>query len=371
MRRNKSGLPKYCSWNTDRHDKRRVRFRKDGFSSYLTGTPWSEDFMREYAVALDGVTAQAANVGAARTRAGSFDALCVSYYRSHDFLNLKDITKADRRGIIESFRRLYGDLPVDKLKRKNVKDIVAAKANIVDGRANTPAAANSLLKVLRLLLNYAVSIDMIAANPAIGVKPYRVRSEGFHAWSEDEIAKFEARHPVGTKARLALGLLLYTAQRRSDVVAMGWQHVVGDAIKVKQGKTGTQLAIPIHPELRPILAATERTGLMFLMSGREAPFSAHGFGNLFKEQCRAAGLSHCSAHGLRKSAATRLANAGCTSDQIKAITGHKSLAEVAHYTRTADQQRLARQALELQLGAEGERVLSNLPVRLDKESKKS
>jgi integrase len=370
MRRNKSGLPKYCSFNADHHGRVRIRFRKNGLSVYLTGTPWSEDFMRQYAEALDGVKAQQTEIGAKRTKPGSFDALCVSYYRSHDFLNLKDITKADRRGIIENFRKLHGDKPVAKLQRAHVKDIVAAKANIFDGRANTPTAANSLLKVLRLLLNYAVSIDMIAANPAIGVKPYRVRSEGFHAWSEDEIAKFEARHPVGTKARLALGLLLYTAQRRSDVVAMGWQHVVGDAIKVKQAKTGTQLAIPIHPELRLILAATERSGLMFLMSERGARFSAHGFGNWFKEQCRVAGVPHCSAHGLRKSAATRLANAGCTSDQIKAITGHKSLAEVAHYTRTADQQRLARQALELQLGAEGERGLSNLSARLDKGGKK-
>jgi integrase len=371
MLRTKSGLPKHCAWNTDQHGKRRVRFRKAGFSTYLTGTPWSEDFMRQYAAALDGVKEQQTDIGAKRTKPGSFDALCVSYYRSHDFLNLKDITKADRRGIIENFRKLHGDKPVAKLKRAHINDIVAAKANIVDGRATTPAAANSLLKVLRLLLNYAVSIDLIAANPAIGVKLYRVRSEGFHAWTEDEIAQFEARHPVGTKARLALGLLLYTAQRRSDVVAMGWQHVVGDAIKVKQGKTGTALAIPIHPELSLILAATERTGLMFLMSERGAPFSAHGFGNWFKEQCRHAGLPHCSAHGLRKSAATQLANAGCTSDQIKAITGHRSLAEVAHYTRTADQQRLARQALEMQLGAEGERGLSNLANQVGQQGKKS
>jgi hypothetical protein len=50
MRRTKSGLPKHCSWNEDQHGKRRVRFRKGGFSTYLTGTPWSDDFMRQHAV---------------------------------------------------------------------------------------------------------------------------------------------------------------------------------------------------------------------------------------------------------------------------------------------------------------------------------
>jgi integrase len=79
------------------------------------------------------------------------------------------------------------------------------------------------------------------------------------------------------------------------------------------------------------------------MTEKGAPFTPAGFGNWFRDQCNAAGLRQCSAHGLRKAAA-RLANAGCSSDQIKAITGHRSLAEVAHYTRAADQRRLARQA---------------------------
>jgi hypothetical protein len=78
--RTKNGLPKHCCWNTDRHGRRRVRFRKAGVSIYLVGTPWSEDFMRQYAAALDGVKAQASNIGAARTKPGSFDALCVSYF---------------------------------------------------------------------------------------------------------------------------------------------------------------------------------------------------------------------------------------------------------------------------------------------------
>jgi hypothetical protein len=35
-----------------------VRFRKNRFTTYLTGTPWSEDFMRQYARALDSVKVQ-------------------------------------------------------------------------------------------------------------------------------------------------------------------------------------------------------------------------------------------------------------------------------------------------------------------------
>src|SRR5262249_11148250 len=107
----------------------------------------------------------------------------------------------------------------------------------------------------------------------------------------------------------------------------------------------------------------------FLVTERGAPFTSAGFGNWFRERCNEAGLSQCSAHGLRKAAATRLANAGCSTDQIKAITGHKSLSEVARYTRAADQQRLARQAMNT-LRAEQEQKLSNRPTRLDKAGSK-
>ena len=116
MLRTKSGLPKHCSWNTDHHGKRRVRFRKAGFTIYLTGTPWGEAFMRAYAAALDGLKAQTTGErGAARTIPGSLNALCVSYYRSPDFKALRSSTQVMRRYIIESFRKEHGNNPVNRL----------------------------------------------------------------------------------------------------------------------------------------------------------------------------------------------------------------------------------------------------------------
>jgi integrase len=110
----------------------------------------------------------------------------------------------------------------------------------------------------------------------------------------------------------------------------------------------------LHPKLKAALASVPRTNLTFLVTEWGRPFTAAGFGNWFRDRCNEAGLRHCSFHGLRKAAATRLANAGCTAEQIKARTGHKSLAEVGRYTKAADQERLARQALAIQLGAESE-----------------
>ena len=363
MLRTKSGLPKHCGWNLDREDgTRRVRFRKNGFSVYLTGIPWSPEFMARYALALQGVQAQACEVGAQRTVAGSFDALVVSYYRSPEFRRLKPSTQRMRRNITERFRNEHGSKPVRLLGRSHINEIIARKAS-------TPEAANNLLKVLRVLLQHAVEISMITTNPTIGVKGYRNGGEGIPIWKETEVAQFEAAHPIGTKPRLAFELLLGTGQRRGDVVRMGWQHLQSGCIAVRQEKTNTPLLIPVDAHLADALAALPRTNMTFLVTEFGKPFTSAGFGNWFRDRCDEAGLPQCSAHGLRKLAATRLANAGCSTDQIKAITGHKSLSEVARYTRAADQARLARQAIGM-MRADREQKLSSKLNPLDKTGSK-
>ena len=368
IKRTKTGLPKHCGWNIDQHGRKRVRFRKAGFSTYLTGTPWSDDFMRAYGNALEKIKTQRSEIGVSRTIPGSFDALCVSYYRSPEFRGLKASTQAVRRNIIERFRALHGNKPLKGLRRAHVKDIIGAKAE-------TPEAANNLLKVLRVLLDHAVDQEMIDSNPAMGVKRYRSRGEGIEAWTEDAVAQYRARHPVDTRAGMALELLVQTMQRRSDVIRMGWQHMALDeqgepVIRVRQEKTETLLLLPIHPRLEKALAALPRTNMTFLVTDRGAPFTPAGFGNWFRKQCDLAGLPTLSAHGLRKFALTQAANLGGTHEQLKAFGGHRSDSSLAPYLRTANQQQLARQLLNLIVGAEGEQKLSNLETRLDKTAAK-
>jgi integrase len=347
MLKTRSGLPKHCSWNTDQRGVRRVRFRKSGYSTYLTGTPWGEDFMRVYAAALEGVKALQRDIGAARTTPGSFNSLCVSYYRSPEFRGLKASTQATRRNIVERFRNEHGEKPLRRLERKHIKEIIGAKAD-------TPGAANNLLKVLRLLLSYAVDAGMLAANPAIGVRGYKLSGDGHHTWTEAEVAQFEAFHPVGTPARLAFALMLYTAARVGDVARLGWQDVKAERITMRQEKTGQPLALKMHPELVRTLASAPKTNLTFLVGPRGAPYTGKYLSLWFARQCHRAGLPQCTAHGLRKTAATRLSNAGASVDHIRALTGHKTTKEVERYTRERDQARLQEQALDLQLRAERE-----------------
>ncbi|MBX9747531.1 MAG: tyrosine-type recombinase/integrase [Hyphomonadaceae bacterium] len=180
-------------------------------------------------------------------------------------------------------------------------------------------------------------MELIKANPADGIKPIRTEG-GFAEWPEEVIAQFEERWTLGSKPRLALDLLVYTGQRRSDVVQMARANIRDGAIRVVQVKTGAPLWLPIHPRLAQSIAAASPTGLFLLMTEYGRPFSAAGFGNWFRAQCDAAGIEKgYSAHGLRKAAGRRLADAGATAHQIMAVLGHRSLSEATRYTRGADQ----------------------------------
>ncbi|MBF0857632.1 tyrosine-type recombinase/integrase [Gluconobacter sp. LMG 31484] len=211
----------------------------------------------------------------------------------------------------------------------------------------SPTTANRMLRLLSMLMEHAIHMGWAESNPTAGVPRMKIKSDGIHSWTDDEIARYEARWPSGTRERLALALLLYTGQRRSDVVKMGPSSVSANGIHLRQQKTGTELVIPIHEQLRIELDREQSNGAgTFLTTERGRPMSVNNFYNQFIDWCREAGLPPgCSPHGLRKAAARRLAEAGCTTHQIAAITGHRSLSEVARYTRAAEQVELARSAI--------------------------
>jgi len=148
------------------------------------------------------------------------------------------------------------------------------------------------------------------------------------------VAQFRARHGLGSTSRLALELIVNLCQRRSDVVRLGPQHLQNGMICVRQKKTKMEkldrtLWIPILPELQAALDATPCGALTFIVTGARVPFTEKGFGGRFHQWCRQADMpTQCSSHGLRKLGLVRLAEEGCTTDELKAISGHRNAAEL-------------------------------------------
>lgn len=200
-----------------------------------------------------------------------------------------------------------------------------------------------VVKITNMLMAYAVDNGYRRDNPATKIKLFKL---GEHrAWSDEECATFEARWPAGSMQHRAYMLAKFTGQRCGDIASMTRAHRKDGAIRVIQQKTGAEVWVPEHRKLAAELALGG--GHMSLLTKPDgAAFDARGLSVWFGEAIEAAGLpDECVMHGLRKTAACMLADAGCSAHQIASVTGHKSLAEVERYTKAADQKRLATAAI--------------------------
>jgi integrase len=314
--------------------------------------------MAAYEAANAGNDVRRPQVGANRTASGTVNAIVASYLdctpaSTSPFKTLAPETQRTRRNILENFREKHGDKRVFRAESSGGKTMLLTREHmqkIINEKAATPFAQRNLLNTLRAMFQWALSEGRVPDDPTLGVKRKKVKTTGYKTWSEAEIERFEAKHPIGSKERLAFALILYTGQRRSDVVKMGRQHLYDGLMTIDQKKTEgapeAHLEIPIHPKLREIINATPNGHMTFVVTHFGKPYTANGFGNWFREICDDADCPDVSAHGLRKATARRLAEIGCSAHEIKSITGHGSLSEVQRYADAADRKRLAKSAMK-------------------------
>lgn len=329
------GLPNIDRFK-DRHGRERHYYRPPGGKRVPLPDPGDPGFRAAYHAAAGG---KREPIGKRAAPAGTFAKLIAEYYASSDFRGMRASSQVVVRSSLEAFARDHGHRAVADLERKHV-------SRIIGDMAEKPGAANNLLRRLRTLMAFAIANGYRADDPTAKVKAYKPGHH--HTWTEDELAQYEARWPVGTRERTAYALALYTGQRRGDIARMTWRDYdeAAGVIHVVQQKTGAKLEIPVHARLREMLATWPREHLMIFVTDRGAPFAPAGFGLFVAAAIDAAGLpDRCVLHGLRKAAARRLAEAGCSTKQIAAVTGHQSLQQIENYTRAAAQRVLATAAI--------------------------
>lgn len=348
-------LPKYCVEYKVR-GKPYVYFRRGDQSVRLRELPGSDEFNAEYRALLAGEALPEPKTPAQGAAEQTFAWLCLRYMASSEFGELDPRTQRVRRQILQSCideptkegaKTIVGSLPLGRFIPKVV-------SVLRDRKRDFPEAANGRVKAIRAVYKWAClpEVEIAHENPARDVQYLKPKNrEGFHTWTLDEVEQFETRHPIGTKARLALALGLYTFQRRSDIHRIGRAHERNNGaelhftqFKGRNKEHPVTMTIPVLPELRAVLDATPLGDMVYLVNQHGVPFSAAGFGNWFRKRCDEAGLPQCSAHGLRKAAATRMAENGATPHEIQAWTGHRTLKEVVRYTQAAEQRKLAKSA---------------------------
>jgi integrase len=331
--------------------------RRKGFPLVpVKGKPGSPEFMESYRAAFTGTDSNVPASAPTQAIKHTWRWLCQRYMESAEFRQLAESTRGQRKSVLEGTweeplkpgsRDLMGDCPLSVFGAKHIRVLR-------DRRADMPDAANHRVKFIGYVYTWALEAepDLVNSNPARDVGKLKVKPGGYHTWTLAEVQQYEERHPIGTKARLALAIFMFTGVRRSDAVKLGQPSVHAGQIQWTETKDENnnpkERDIPLLPQLKEIIDATPVVGTTtWLVTDFGKPFSVAGFGNKMRQWCNQAGLPHCSAHGLRKAGATIAAENGATAHQLMSIFGWETLKQVEKYTRKARAKRLAREAMHL------------------------
>lgn len=347
----------------DRHDNERWYYRVKGQPKVrLRETPGTEAFEREYAAAVLGVPYVKAGElpvvvrTGKRAAPGSFRWL-VEQYMTRAVANQAPHTRSRKRLVLDEICRetclskngdkMVGDFAYRQLELKHI-------ALLRDQKPGRPEAANNRIKILSAMWEWAIEAGLAKENPARGCKKMPSNAEGHHTLTEDEIAQFEKVHQPGTKAHLAFMIFRFTGLRVCDVAVFGRQHIYvgktrdGDdelRFRITPKKTGSTTAVvvdmPVLDPLADAIAAQPLTDMTFLMTEFGKPFTEKGLGNKMRDWFDAAGLKHCSSHGIRKADATIAAENGATGHQLMGMLGWTSLKQAEKYTRKAQRKKMA------------------------------
>lgn len=353
----KLDLP-YLFSDVDRHGNVRWYVRKKIGGKHrrirLTKPPGSPTFMSEYQAALDRLTGAPGPAKADQSHVGTLGWLVHQYHQAHEFTSTDKRQQRMRTLVMRSMldeptkpgsKFKFADCPIAKFTADHVRLLRNRKQD-------KPAAANRRVAELRKMFAWGVEEcgAWLKKNVAAEVKGLKREVKGFIAWTEEDVAQFEAKWPIGTMPRMAFAIMLFTGVRRSDAVLLGPPMVEDGSITFMPQKTRRQkkvLTLPILDVLQQVLNQTPHGLKTWLVHKKGETFTAAGFGGWFRDRCDEAGLPHCTAHGVRKIAAETVAENGATEKQMMDLFGWTKADLAAYYTRKANQKKIASGAMHM------------------------
>jgi integrase len=385
-------LPKYTWAEMDCRCNIRIYFRrmKGGRKTRMRAEPISGQFWTDYGTLMEGGTLAATTVtGKLNSVAPALlqikprtigwliqDYLTKSiHYTMPPPNGLDESTRRARRGILMSILderskdgTPFGEIPLEEFRTQAIKKLRDRKVRVIleqpvpdDGQTAEDVepvektlgieAANGRVKALRQVLAHGIEEHGLERNWAREVSYLRSNSEGHETPTLEDLEQFEKTHPIGTKAHLCYGLMLFTSSRVSDAQQLGHRHIQGGWLHFRQKKNENRkpidVEIPILPPLRRILDTSELGSWHFLETEFGKPFTVKGLGNKMRDWLDEAGLQHLTSHGLRKACTVKLVQMKCTPHQIMAITGHTTMKEIERYTRKFLKREAAQQVNEM------------------------
>lgn len=220
-----------------------------------------------------------------------------------------------------------------------------------DSMAATPAQADAFMEAIAVMYDWAIKRKYIKENTARGVPTIYVKGDGATPWKAADVKAFFAKHKPGSKPHVAMSVLLWTGCRIEDLTVLGRRFECAidgvDALRFIPAKKGSsEVCIPLLEPLRAAVRAPTVQGNTYVLGRGGKPYaSGDAMSAMFKRWCIDAGLSHLSAHGVRKGLAEILAELGCSQYELMAILGHSEAKTSEVYTRRVERWKLANAAL--------------------------
>jgi integrase len=328
---------------------RRYRVRMEGDPSRrirIHCGPDHEDFQRQYLAARRGETPEPLKTAIDYAKPRSIAWLVHSYLAHLDARVQAGMASAKT---VKKKRNLLG-----RLLKSPDKVMVIPRDKILamqDAMIATPAQADAFVEALGVMYDWAIERGHLSSNPARGIPRIYVKGSGAQPWKAADVRAYLAHHPLGSKAHVAMSVLLWTGCRVEDLTHLGRRHeCVLDGIEALRWtplkKGSSEVTIPLLAPLRDATRAPKVQGETYVLGRGGQPFaSGDSMSAMVKRWCRAAGLPHLSAHGVRKGLAEILAEAGCSQYEIMAILGHSEAKTSEVYTRRVERWKLANSAL--------------------------
>ena len=187
------------STKPDRHGKLRHRLRRTVMGrkvdTYLRGPYGSAEFRAAYEEACEG-----GRVAGRRAPPGTIAYLIEAYLDSAAFRNLAPTTRTDKRPRLDWIRAPIGDARYARMQPRQVEALMTKKGG--------PEASNRLKKDLAQLFRFAAKhFAFSSPNPAALADSYKIRSSGFHSWTDEEITSFSSPIPIGITGAVGAGTL--------------------------------------------------------------------------------------------------------------------------------------------------------------------
>lgn len=331
----------------------RYRFRRDGKQKAIKGQPGEPEFNEAYLSLIEGRKPRSADVIKIPTLSNP-ETLGLAWrlaVKSPDWHMLNPSTKSKAIAIAERFLSdrvvpndpsIWRDMPIRDLKRKHVKHILTE-------RIDRPHAAKQVLVMIRKMIHAAIDEEWIDADPTYRMR-WRPKYKGFRSWTRGEITTYCDYWGPGTTPRTVMSIALWLGLRRSDIPAVRWDRLNfpamwADVDIIKGNKKN--VILKMSPMLIEDLKAIPRRGDFVVMTEYGDTYSHKSLTNSMQEWTRKAGLpAGCTIHGLRKTLGKLAAEGGATTRMSMDLLTHTDIAHAELYSRDADQQRLAADALD-------------------------